>query len=307
MIIIFKIRHHCFNHVKLLIQDSGVGMSEEDIKSLGNLESRLHDTHTQTAGFGLCISNYLANQLGKSRELPYGLNVSSECGKGTRFWFLIENIDESSILDSEGNYHESNKVNDKRTKLRTFHQNHTMDPKFILDETLEFEMESGSGSGSGTDFKLDSVSVSFCDCPLVLIVDDGPFNITTCQSILKKLRINSDKVNNGLEAVLRVKSILDNINNSTFCKQCKFYKLIFMDIDMPIMDGLEATVEILRLLQEYHPDKHIMTTILGISAFPKSDMKEKALQAGMVEYIEKPFSANKIKEILNKYCPNLGF
>lgn len=279
-------------------------MSEEDIKSLGNLEARLHDTHTQTAGFGLCISNYLANQLGKSRELPYGLNVSSECGKGSRFWFLIENIDESSILDSEGNYHEGNKLNDKKAKVCSFHQTHMLDPKFILDEAAELgEMDSVSGS----DCKSNSLSLNFCECPLVLIVDDNLFNITTCQSILKKMKINSDKVNNGLEAVLKVKSILANSNNGLFCNHCKFYKLIFMDIDMPVMDGFDATVEIIRLLHECYSDKLIKTIILGISAFPKSEMKDRALQAGMVEYIEKPFSSNKIKEILMKYCPNYGF
>ena len=165
---------------------------------------------------------------------------------------------------------------------------------------------------------------SFIDCPLlllndckctrVLIVDDVPFNIEACRRILNKLGISSDSASNGLEAVEQIANLLNrnedstssdkNINfglkkiqNMKFCNKCKFYKLILMDVDMPIKNGIEATEEILNLLK----NTDLSVSIVGLSAFDQIDIVRRGKEAGMCEFITKPIQAPKIKELILKY------
>ena len=82
-----------------------------------------------------------------------------------------------------------------------------------------------------------------CSCQsTVLIVDDNMFNIIPLEYILEdSFQIKSDKALNGLEAV---NIFTRNLNKS--CCNVR-YKLILMDLNMPIMDGYEATQNILTL------------------------------------------------------------
>lgn len=82
----------------------------------------------------------------------------------------------------------------------------------------------------------------------MLIVDDSLFNLETCQILLKKNGIERDLAHNGEEAV---KIANASVLNERFCEKCQFYRLILMDIDMPIKNGIEATKE-LKIFQEKH-------------------------------------------------------
>jgi CheY-like chemotaxis protein len=107
----------------------------------------------------------------------------------------------------------------------------------------------------------------------VLIAEDNPINQKLLQTTLKKLGIESDIANNGLEAFNRY-----TINPNK-------YDVIFMDVQMPIMDGLEATQEILEFEQE---EKIPHTPIIAVTANVLKGDREKFLGAGMDEYISKP-------------------
>lgn len=81
----------------------------------------------------------------------------------------------------------------------------------------------------------------------ILVVDDNIFNILTLQTIIEcTLKLQTDKALNGKEAVEKVMRRADeNQKNPCNCKRLRTnYKLIFMDCNMPIMDGFEATYEI---------------------------------------------------------------
>ncbi len=74
-----------------------------------------------------------------------------------------------------------------------------------------------------------------CNCSKLLIVDDNEFNMYTISKILDKKGISHDKAYNGLLAINKVKEVV--------ARECGcFYKGIFMDCNMPIMDGFEATL-----------------------------------------------------------------
>jgi len=70
-------------------------------------------------------------------------------------------------------------------------------------------------------------------------------------------------------------------------------QLVFMDIKMPEMDGLEAT----RILKETNP---ILPVVIQ-TAFAFVEDKEKALSSGADEYLSKPISSEKLQQVLDKY------
>lgn len=108
-----------------------------------------------------------------------------------------------------------------------------------------------------------------CKCSPILLVDDNDFNLLTLKEIIKDLcDIECDLACNGQEAVEKV-----------FEKRCCSYKVIFMDIMMPVMDGFEATKEISRYFA--FENKLKMPKIIALSAMSHQDGVDKCLDAGM--------------------------
>ena len=81
----------------------------------------------------------------------------------------------------------------------------------------------------------------------------------------------------------------------------KMYKLIFMDIQMPDMDGYQTTTKIIKLLKQHG---HNGCTILALTSNSTDDTEEKALQVGMKEVYRKPMTEEKLRDLLNKYYYN---
>jgi PAS domain S-box-containing protein len=106
------------------------------------------------------------------------------------------------------------------------------------------------------------------DLPLsILIVEDNPINQQLLSKMLKKLSYQAEVVDNGQKAVEAVTQ--------------KMYDIIFMDLQMPIMDGLTATKHIRQMPQR-------QPWIIGISANSFSESQKSALAVGMNEYLTKP-------------------
>ncbi|WP_309498831.1 ATP-binding protein [Sulfurovum sp.] len=118
----------------------------------------------------------------------------------------------------------------------------------------------------------------------VLVTEDNIINQKLIKRILEEHGISVDIANNGLESFEKRRS-----GN---------YDLIFMDIQMPVMDGIEATHEIL----EYEEDEkldHIPIVALTANAL-KGD-RERFLSEGMDEYITKPIETTELLYVLNKF------
>ncbi len=116
---------------------------------------------------------------------------------------------------------------------------------------------------------------------------------------LKKQLAEDDKV-----SIIYLKAILENIdceiieaeNGEQVLDLCKKYpdiELILMDIQMPLMDGYEAT----RKIREFNKDVHIIAQ----TAFALGGDREKALQAGCNEYIPKPIDREQLLHLLEQY------
>ncbi|CAG9310162.1 unnamed protein product [Blepharisma stoltei] len=124
----------------------------------------------------------------------------------------------------------------------------------------------------------------------VLIVDDMEFNLEVLGSILKSGEVNYDEASNGKEAVEKVieKDCVD-----------KPYKLIVMDCEMPEMNGWEASRYINQL---YRQGKiKYLPQIVGHSAYCSDDDIKLCYQSGMVEFLPKPCSPEKILSTLKKF------
>ncbi len=114
-----------------------------------------------------------------------------------------------------------------------------------------------------------------------LIAEDNTINQKLLFMILEKMGYHADIVANGLEAVNAVNS--------------KDYDVIFMDVEMPEMDGLDATREILK-----DKKKSNLPSIVAMTAKVMEGDREKCLKAGMVDFISKPIHFDKLHSAIEK-------
>ncbi|PTL39099.1 response regulator [Alkalicoccus saliphilus] len=118
----------------------------------------------------------------------------------------------------------------------------------------------------------------------ILLVEDNPMNRKVAFFQLNKLGYQAEAVTNGKEALEAVKK--------------QKYPLILMDIQMPEMDGIEATQEIRRL--------HYAVPIVAMTANAMKSDKENYLEAGMDDYLSKPVNLERLKQVLEHWMPDNG-
>ncbi len=125
----------------------------------------------------------------------------------------------------------------------------------------------------------------------ILLVDDNQVNQLVACGIIESLGYHKpDIAINGIEAIRCMQSSADE----------KPYDIIFMDCQMPEMDGYEATTKI-RAGEAGERYKAII--IIAMTANAMQGDREKCLQAGMNDYMSKPVDPEKIIEKLNQYFP----
>ncbi len=118
----------------------------------------------------------------------------------------------------------------------------------------------------------------------VLVVEDNELNAEIISIILKQYGLEVEIATNGEEAV-------NMFNASTL----NYYDIIFMDIMMPIMNGLDATQKIRTLERADH-----LLPIYAMSANAFTEDEKKSKEAGMNGHLSKPIDTNKLLEVLNK-------
>jgi len=123
----------------------------------------------------------------------------------------------------------------------------------------------------------------------ILLVEDNRINQIVAQKMLKHFNLSCDIANNGVEAMVKLKTA-NKIN--------KPHTLILMDCQMPIMDGYEATINI----RSAECGEHYLTIpIIAMTANAMSGDREKCLDVGMNDYFTKPIEQEKIFTILQKW------
>ena len=117
----------------------------------------------------------------------------------------------------------------------------------------------------------------------VLLVEDNRINQEVARGMLGSLECEIEVVSNGQEAV-------DALDDKT-------YDVVLMDCQMPVMDGFQATGEIRR--REQHTGQHQVIIALTANALPED--RDRCIDAGMDDYLSKPFSIEKIREMLLRW------
>jgi len=112
-------------------------------------------------------------------------------------------------------------------------------------------------------------------------VEDNPVNQKLALRLLERLGYEADLAANGLEALERL--------------QQQPYDVVLMDVQMPEMDGLEATR---RIRQEIAVDRQ--PQIVAITANAMKEDREKYLALGMDDYLSKPIRVTELVEALSK-------
>ena len=145
-----------------------------------------------------------------------------------------------------------------------------------------------------TDIKVtEGVRYYKCTCNKVLIVDDNECNLFVITNYLKSENIESDFAFNGKEAITKVqKKSVDPI--------CKSYKLIIMDINMPIMDGITATKKLKFMMNK---NEIQVTPILALSAqsIKEDEYEIYCNDVGFSDYLIKPITRIKFISAIKKY------
>ena len=132
----------------------------------------------------------------------------------------------------------------------------------------------------GQQFKTDQTGAQL----KILVVDDVPVNQIVVEKMLDSIGYQVDTTSNGREAVEAVKS--------------KPYDLIFMDIQMPEMDGLEATRQIRKLGMEKRS-----IPIVAITANTQDSDRDACIEVGMNDFIAKPFVKKQLAALLERFFP----
>lgn len=114
----------------------------------------------------------------------------------------------------------------------------------------------------------------------LLLVEDNQMNIILMNKILSGWNINFDLAENGLEATRKV--------------QNRHYDLIIMDLNMPVMDGFEAS----RIIKSYDTS----TKIVILSASLKSDILAELEHTGVDGFLSKPFSKEDLRMLIYQQC-----
>ena len=216
-----------------IVQDNGIGMTEDYMKKMYERFSRSVDTRinkVRGSGLGLAIVKELVDRMNGRIE------VQSAVGVGTTFRVVFDFPFEEADSD------------------------------MILQSPMESDLEMAGQSSTESD-------LTDCERMHVLIAEDNELNYEVAHEILAMHGITSEQAENGKICVERFMEAPEGT-----------YDAILMDMQMPVMNGLEAT-KMLRKMDQYHGNT---IPIIAMTAnVAKTDM-DKCLAAGMTGHLAKP-------------------
>lgn len=152
--------------------------------------------------------------------------------------------------------------------------------KFIFSAMLEPCSSDGSDQ---EEVIAKAVKIVHKDSIRALIVEDSPSNQKLITLMLDKMGLEADSVSNGVEAV---QSAREND-----------YKIIFMDCQMPAMDGFEAT----KLIRQDESGKDHKSIIIALTAMTLKGDRERCLNSGMDDYLSKPLENQTLRKTIEKW------
>lgn len=212
------------------VEDSGIGIPTDKLNIIFERFQQIESSYARKfggVGLGLAITKQLIERMGGS------INVESELGKGSRFWFVLPlKLAKVSIKEKQQSNHKKKEV--------------------IPNINSE-----------------------------LLIVEDNPINQTIAKMMLNELKYSVDIAEDGPTALQKFSE--------------KNYHLIFMDISLPIMDG----ITVIKKIRELSRGKKI--PIVAMTAHAMEEDQRRFLQAGANDVITKPLIKDDLQKIIEKW------
>ena len=211
------------NKLRTTVLDTGIGMSEEVVQKLFHLYANIDKANAYNPQ-GMGFGLTLCKKL--CSIMDGDITVTSELGKGSTFVFSIKNFENKNI-EREIIIEEAGGKQMKELKVFV--------PQNIpINRPSKTELYKGEG---------------------ILIVDDEPVNRVILKAYIKALDVNTEEAGNGSIALEKVMERGKGMNLR--------YKIILMDINMPVMDGTEATEKLIQLFKE---NPKLQTPIIAVTA-----------------------------------------
>ncbi len=262
--------------IHFAIEDTGSGIAPEEIDDLFEAfvqTSSGKESQTGT-GLGLVISQQFAH------FLDGHITVSSVLNQGSIFQFDITVEQLSKLSDGESEVVQELEVSQEKDYGQGMQDITVIAPTRIITETNLDISQDILKSSSDDSSSLNSLRI--------LLVEDNSFNQMIALRFLAKLGYQADCAMNGLEVL----KALDH----------KIYDVILMDIQMPVMDGLEATRRI-RLIEKDTLTNHKLK-IVAMTANIMAEDRENCVLAGMDDFISKPVKIENLASVLSKFKHN---
>ena len=260
--------------IRFSVSDTGVGIKKEDLDSIfaefQQVDMSMNRTKGGT-GLGLAISRRLVQLMGGT------LTVQSEYGKGSTFSFVIPQ--ESASKDTVGEAYlpimNESVADEKNPRVKD------IDAKILNRSRFSGLFAPSDLSASKNSLKIDFSAPK----AKILVVDDNLVNIQVAEGMLEKFGIVPDTAETGFES-------LDMLAK-------KSYDIVFMDHQMPVMDGVETLKKI-----RNSDDRIMYTVVIALSANAINGAKEMFIQNGFNDFIAKPVQLKDFAQALKKWLPS---
>lgn len=266
-------------YLQFEIEDTGIGLSADIMKDLFN---PFKQAQRLAGGTGLGL--YSLAKRTEALQGSYGVKARKDGKQGSLFWFAIPyRPDEAANISS------------------------IMRTNSVIPLMRDISCKHSNPSNS---FHSSSCSLNF----EILIVDDSPCIVKMLSMMLRRLGYGITTAENGEIALKKIEE--------KWKKDQKGFDLVLMDLQMPVMDGLEATRRLRKLELEGRdwmvlPSKPTLLSprssrkqrlrqiIFGVSANSDHDTVKEAMDAGIDDFIGKPFSVEAFNNTLHKYFPKM--
>jgi len=268
--------------IEISVQDTGIGMdfvSQQRLRaklSKDKITEKVNENSTGI-GLGLFVSNKLSMILNGKDEK--GLVFTSKKGSGSKFSF--------EVIDQRLCRHQSSCSPLALPKIDF----QATEEQLKLESSLDTIIREYDTRMLKNIFRSSSMGAKDGPINRVLIVDDEIFNIVVIENFCKSLGIATEKAFNGQEALDKLRACAQDGLPSI--------KMVFMDVNMPIMDGYQATSHIKEMISQGEIED---LEIVGVTAYVARDKIVKGFKSGMSEIVNKPLSKTVLSDVLKRYA-----
>ncbi|AXS84693.1 MULTISPECIES: ATP-binding protein [Marinobacter] len=250
------------------------GMVVDRVESPGALQEQIEEAQKSQTGYAAAI-------VGITRHL---LNSSQYCGLVRTL--EIERDCRTLLLTPTLETHD--------TPLSGLASGHLTKPvcrDALYDELLLLVHGINSAGRTTVEYETGGHRLSTGNVPRVLAVDDNDANLKLVLTLLEDCQLEAEGASSGFEALSKARQ--------------KPFDLVFMDLQMPGMDGVETTAR-LREMDTGSP----RTPIIALTAHALADEQQRLTRQGFDGYMPKPISSSQLTEIIHEYtgyvCPGMA-